>query len=35
MVRGWKSRRIEKILIYLIFVWIGVKKWKNGKSEFV
>ena len=35
MVGGWKSRRIEKIIISLIFVWLGVKKWKDGKSEFV
>ena len=32
---GWKSGRIKKILIYLIFVWLGVKKWRDGKSEFV
>ena len=24
MVGGWKSERIEKILISLIFVWLGV-----------
>ena len=32
MVRGWKSERIEKILISLIFVWLEVKKWKDKKS---
>ena len=37
----WKSGRIEnggrieKILISLIFVWLGVKKWRDGKSKFV
>ena len=37
----WKSGRIEnggrieKILISLLFVWLEVKKWRNGKSEFV
>ena len=42
----WKSERIEnggrmekweerKILISLIFVWLGVEKWRDGKSEFV
>ena len=35
MVGGWESWRIEKILISLIFIWLGVEKWKNGKSEFV
>ena len=35
MVEGWKSKRIEKILIYLLFVWLGVEKWNDGKSEFV
>ena len=35
MVGGWKSERIEKILISLIFVWLGVKKWRDGKSKFV
>ena len=35
MVGGWKSERIEKILISLIFVWLGVKKWKDEKSKFV
>ena len=32
---GRKSERIEKILISLIFVWLGVKKWRDEKSEFV
>ena len=37
----WKSGRIEnggrieKILISLIFVWLKVKKWRDGKNEFV
>ena len=31
----WKSGRIEKILISLLFVWLGVKKWMDEKSEFV
>ena len=45
-MEGWKSRRIEnggrmenerieKILISLIFVWLGMEKWWDGKSEFV
>ena len=40
-LKGWKSeriengRRMEKILISLIFVWLGVKRWKDEKSEFV
>ena len=45
-MEGWKSERIENsgrmesgrienILISLIFVWLGVKKWKDGKNEFV
>ena len=28
----WEDR---KFLIFLIFVWLGVEKWKDGKSEFV
>ena len=32
---GWKSGRIEKNLISLLFVWLGVEKWRDGKSEFV
>ena len=35
MVGGWKSGRIENILISLIFVWLRVEKWRDGKSEFV
>ena len=31
---GWKSGRIEKILFSLLFVWLGVEKWRNGKNEF-
>ena len=32
---GWKNWRIEKILISLIFVWLGVEKWREKKIEFV
>ena len=32
-VGGWKSGRIKNILISLLFV--RVKKWRDGKSEFV
>ena len=35
MMKGWKSGRIKKILISFIFVWLEVKKWKDGKSEFI
>ena len=35
MVEGWKSERMEKILIFLFFVWLGVEMWRDGKSEFV
>ena len=35
MMEGWKSGRIEKILISLIFVWLRMEKWKDGKSKFV
>ena len=35
MMRGWKSEMIEKILISLIFIWLGVEKWKDEKSEFI
>ena len=34
MVGGRKSERIENILISLIFVWLGVEKWRDGKNEF-
>ena len=35
-MEGWKSKRIENILIFLIFVWLGVKMLKDEKkSEFV
>ena len=30
---GWKSGRIEKILIFLIFVWLRVKKWRIEKMN--
>ena len=33
MVGGWKSGRIEKILIFLIFVWLRVKKWRIEKMS--
>ena len=35
MVGEWKSGKIEKILISLIFVWLGVKKLRDRKSEFI
>ena len=35
MVEGWKSGRIEKILISLIFVQLGVEKWMGRKNKFV
>ena len=31
---GWKNERIENILISFLSVWLWVKKWKDGKSEF-
>ena len=31
---GWKSGWIENILFFLLFVWLGVEKWRNGKNEF-
>ena len=38
MVGGWKSEIIEKILIsfflFSFFVWLRVKKWRDGKNEF-
>ena len=27
----WKSGRIKKILISLLFVWFGMEKWRNEK----
>ena len=33
MVGGWKSERIEKNLIFLIFVWLEVKKWRIEKMS--
>ena len=30
-----KSERIEKILISLIFIWLGGKKWSDVKNMFV
>ena len=35
MVGEWKSEGIEKILISLIFVWLEVEKWREGKNVFV
>ena len=35
IVGRWKRGRIEKISISLIFVWLGVEKWRDGKSEFI
>ena len=35
MVEGWKSGKIEKILISLIFVYLEMKKWKGGRIEKV
>ena len=32
---GWKSGWIENILIFFIFVLLGVKKWRDEKSEFI
>ena len=32
MVRGWKNRRIKKILFSLLFVWLRVKKWRDEKK---
>ena len=32
-VGGCKSERIENILISLIFVWLGVEKWKDKKMN--
>ena len=31
MMERWKNGRIEKILISPIFVWLGVKKWRDKK----
>ena len=31
MEKGWKSERIEKILVSLICVWL--EGWKSGKME--
>ena len=33
-VGGWKNRRIEKILFSLLFVWLGVEKWRDEKNGF-
>ena len=33
MVGGWKSGRIEKILFYLLFVWLRVENWRDGKKK--
>ena len=34
-MEGWKSGRIERILISLIFIWLRVEKWRDEKCEFV
>ena len=34
IIGGWKSGKIEKILFSLLFVWLGVELWRNGKNEF-
>ena len=26
---------LENVLISLIFIWLEVEKWRDGKSEFV
>ena len=33
MMDWWKSKRIENILISLLFVWLRVKKWMDGKKK--
>ena len=35
MVGIWKNERIENILISLFFVWLEVKIWRDGKTEFI
>ena len=35
MVGGWKSGKIEKILISLIFVCLEMRKWNGGRIEKV
>ena len=35
MIERWKSEKIEKILIFLIFVWLEVEKWRDKKNVFV
>ena len=32
MIGEWKSEEIEKNLIFFIFVWLGVEKWKDRKN---
>ena len=34
-LEGWKSRRIENILFSFFYVWLGVKKWMDGKNKFI
>ena len=45
-MESWKSERIENgrriekwedniDLISILFVWLGVEKWRDGKNEFV
>ena len=35
MMGGWKSEKIENILISLIFVWLGVERWIDRKNKLV
>ena len=32
-MKKWEDRK-KKILISLLFIWLGVKKWRDGKIEF-
>ena len=35
MVSKWKNEGIENILIFLLFVWLGVRKWSYEKNECI
>ena len=35
MGRGWKSERIEKILVFLIYVWLEEWKSEGMKNFFI
>jgi len=35
LVGGWKSGRIKEILVSLICVWLGVKKWRDEKLIYL